>query len=114
MTGIEPRRHSPHELAALCIEDAAREGFTLALTPETPVIPHEDFPWLTERGTWGEIDALSRHWTAIGCTWVNLRFAIEDGRTKIRYEAKPDGQPLPWGGPPSFNGGFDLHRIIRS
>ncbi len=112
MTPGNPRPRSARELAALCVADAAREGYSLELTPETPVVPDEDFLDLVERGTWGGIDAMTAHWTATGCSWVNLRFAIEDGRALIRYEANPSGEPLWWGGPPQFNGGFDLHRVI--
>jgi hypothetical protein len=112
MDTARPRRRSARELAALCVESAESEGYKLELPDETPVVPDELYPDLVERGTWGEIDAMTAHWTAIGCSWVNLRFAIEDGRALIRYEARPDGEPLRWRGPPHFNGGFDLHRII--
>ena len=108
----------PDELAALCIAQAAGQGFALVLRPDTPVIPDERFPFeayrpvLTEAGTWSEIDALARYWGDVGCGWVNLRFSIDDhGRATVRFEAKPDGEPLPGGGIPAFNGGFDGHRL---
>ncbi len=67
-----------------------------------------------EAGSWGDIETLVRHWAAIGCDWVNLRFALDDeGRALVRYEAQPDGEPLePDRRLPSFNGGFDTHRLM--
>ena len=104
----------PSELAAYCVAYAADEGFTLLLRPDTPVIPDERFPFwmyrpvLTERSTWSQIEALARYWGDIGCDWVNLRFAIDDkGDAVVRYEARPDGEPLDDGHIPAFNGGFD-------
>ena len=107
-------RAGPDALAEVCVAQAARDGFTLALTPETPVVPDERHPWLTECGTWGDIEALVRHWTATGCDWVNLRFGLdEEGRALVRYEARPADEPLtPAGRLPAFNGGFDTHRLM--
>lgn len=78
------------------------------------MVPDEYFPQLTERGTWGDIEVLVRHWAATGCAWVNLRFALDDeGRALIRYEARPQGEPLrPAGRLPAFNGGFDTDRLV--
>jgi hypothetical protein len=101
-----------YELADRCVTYAAHEGYALVLLPGTPVVPDEYCPYLTERGTWGELHRLAAQWASIGCRWVNLRFAIEDDRALVRYEAKPDGEPLPPGQAPAFNGGFDIHRII--
>lgn len=53
-------------IANVSIRQAAKDGFVLSLTPETPVFPDERHTWLAERGTWGEIEALVRHWTATG------------------------------------------------
>ena len=98
-------------LAVACVGQAARDGFILTLSAGTPVVPAEPHPWLTERGMWGDLDLMIRHWTEIGCRWVNLRFDIDEaGQAVVRYEAKPDGEPLPRGRLPSFNGGFDSHR----
>jgi hypothetical protein len=95
-------------LATVSVESAARSGFVLTLTPETPVVPDEDHPWLTKRGTWGDLGILIRHWTEIGCDWVNLEFGLdEQGAAVVRYEAKPEGEPLPDGRLPAFNGGFN-------
>jgi len=108
----------PDELAAHCVASAADDGFPLLLRPDTPVIPDERFPFwryrpvLTERSTWSQIEALARYWGDIGCDWVNLRFAIDDkGDAVVRYEAKPDGEPLDDGHIPAFNGGFDGRRL---
>jgi hypothetical protein len=93
------------------VEQAAKDGFILTLTTDTPVVPDEFHAWLTERGTWGDLDPLIRHWAEIGCAWVNLRFDIDPaGRALVRYDAQPDGQPLTDGRVPAFNGGFDSHR----
>jgi hypothetical protein len=98
---------------------AARDGFALVIRPDTPVFPDEKFPFesyhplLTERRTWSEIETLARYWGDVGCGWVNLRFAIDDaGNAVVRYEAKPDGEPLPDGGIPGFNGGFDTRQLV--
>jgi hypothetical protein len=89
-------RVGPARVAASCIAAAARYGFTLAPTPETPVEPEEGHPWLTQRGTWGRMDTMVLYGAAIGCAWVHLRFAIDDQRRAlVRYEAKPAGEPLP-------------------
>jgi hypothetical protein len=103
----------PDELARLCVADAVRDGFDLDLRPYTPVIPDEHFAQLTERTTWAEIEALVRHLSDIGCSWVNLRFAIEeDGSALVRYEANPSGAPNDGGWIPACNGGFDAHRLM--
>lgn len=105
-------RDGPERLAEECVAQAARDGFALVLTRETPVVPDEHHPWLTKRGTWGNVEVLVRHWTAIGCLWVNLRFGLDqNGASLVRYEAKPEYEPLPAGRLPAFNGGFDTHRV---
>lgn len=113
------RGFRPEEFAAVCVRSAAREGFSLVLLPETPVIPDEEFPFdtydpvLAERGTWSEIEDFARHWGDVGCRWVNLRFGIDDdGAAIVRYEAKPDGVALDDRDLPVINGGFDLHRLV--
>ena len=58
-------RAGPERLAESCVAEASRHGFALVLTPETPVVPDEGQPWLTERGTWGNIEVLVRYWTII-------------------------------------------------
>ena len=83
----------------------AQDDIPLVLLPTTPVIPDERHPWLTEHGTWGNLEALVLHWAAIGCEWVNLQFAVEDGAALLRYEANPSGEPLPEGRLPAINGG---------
>lgn len=101
--------------AAVCIESAADYGFTLVIRPDTPVIPDEGHHWLTTRGTWADIDALAREWSALGCSWVNLRFALDDtGTALVRYEARVDDEPEPLGEGrlPWINGGFDVHRLL--
>jgi hypothetical protein len=109
----------PDDLAARCIEHATEHGFALALHPDTPVIPDEGFPFghnapvLTERATWAAIEGLVRRLGDVGCSWVNLRFAMDSGgRAVVRYEAKPDAEPLAHGSIPALNGGFDCHRLI--
>jgi hypothetical protein len=109
----------PDELAADCVEHAATHGFLLVLQSDTPVVPDEAFPFhrydpvLTESTTWSEIQTFVRYLGDVGCGWVNLRFAIEtNGTATVRYEAKPDGQPLPDGGIPACNGGFDCQRLM--
>jgi hypothetical protein len=103
----------PDELAAVCVQQAARDGFALALHPDTPVVPDEFFTWLVERTTWADIEGLVRRLGDVGCAWVNLRFAFQDdGTALVRYEAKPDGEPLPNGGIPACNGGFDTNRLM--
>jgi hypothetical protein len=109
----------PDELAAHCVEHAATHGLALVLQPDTPVVPDETFPFdaydpvLTESTTWSEIETFVRNLGDVGCGWVNLRFAIEaDGSAMVRYEAKPDGEPLPDGGIPGCNGGFDCGRLM--
>jgi hypothetical protein len=68
---------------------------------------------LTERSTWASVESFVRYLGDVGCAWVNLRFAIErDGTAKVRYEAKPDGEPLADGGIPACNGGFDCRRLM--
>jgi hypothetical protein len=84
---------------------AAHDDIPVVLLPDTPVIPDERHPWLTELGTWGNLEALVLHWAAIGCEWVNLQFAVENGVAIVRYEAKPYGEPLPDGRLPAINGG---------
>lgn len=107
------------ELAAACVESAAEEGLALILTPNTPVIPDEDFPFhnctpvLTERTRWGDIEGFMRRLGDVGCSWVNLRFSMtEHGEAVIRYEALPDGEPLPEGRIAVANGGFDGIRRV--
>jgi hypothetical protein len=98
----------PDECAARCVEQAAEDGFALALQPDTPVIPDESHTWLVERTTWADIEGLVRRLGDVGCPWVNLRFALQDdGTALVRYEGKPGGEPLPDGGIPACNGGFD-------
>jgi hypothetical protein len=77
-------------------------------------VPDEGHPWLTDRGTWGNIEALVGRWTAAGYRWVNLRFALdEDGKALVRYEARPKNEELILAGRlPAFNGGFDIHRLV--
>lgn len=108
----------PDELAALCAADARAAGLVLILRPDTPVIPMEDCPFhnytpvLTERTTWADIGSFMRRLGNVGCGWVNLRFSIRvSGAAIVRYEAKPDGAPLPLGGIPGANGGFDGRRV---
>lgn len=102
---------TPDQLAAVCVEQAAEDGFTLELHPDTPVFPDEQFTGLAERTTWAGIETLVRHLGDVGCAWVNLRFALDEtGAALVRYEAKPDGEPLPDGRIPACNGGFDRHR----
>jgi hypothetical protein len=107
----------PDELAASCVMAARAAGLALVVRPETPVIPMEGFPFhrytpvLAERTSWADIEAFVRRLGDIGCGWVNLRFSLaEDGSAVVRYEAKPDGGPLPDGGRPAINGGFDVPR----
>jgi hypothetical protein len=103
----------PEDLAKICVGHAAQEGFVLELKPDTPVVPDEHFPDLGRVGTWGEIELLVRHLGDIGCSWVNLRFALDErGVALVRYEAKPSGEPLSDGGIPACNGGFDCHRLL--
>lgn len=111
----------PAKLAVACVEHAKSHGLELVLRPDTPVIPMEDFPFdrytpvLTGRTTWADIDSFVRRLGDVGCGWVNLRFAIEsDGRAIVRYEAKPAGEPLPDGGIPGSNGGFDCRRYMST
>ncbi len=94
---------------------------SLVLRPDTPVIPDEGFPFdhyapvLAERATWADIEGLVRRLGDVGCGWVNLRFAIDsNGVAVVRYEAKPDGEPLPDGGIPACNGGFDCRQLMSS
>lgn len=105
------------ELVSLCVEQAARDGFALIINDATPVVPAPTFPFelytphLSERGVWADIAALARAWAAVGCRWVNLRFTLDvSGAALVYYEAKPDGEPLPDGRLPVFNGGFDAPR----
>jgi hypothetical protein len=103
----------PDELAAICVMDAEEHGFALELRPETPVVPDERFTWLVECTTWADIEGLVRRLGDVGCAWVNLRFALaDDGTAVVRYEAMPCGEPLPDGGIPACNGGFDCHRLM--
>jgi hypothetical protein len=105
--------YRPDEFAAICVKQATEDGFTLELKPDTPVFPDEQFTWLTERTTWAGIETLVRHLGDVGCRWVNLRFGLDDaGAALVRYEAKPDGEPLPDAGIPACNGGFDSHRLM--
>jgi hypothetical protein len=113
------RGQRPEELAALCVQHAAAHGIPLVLRPDTPVIPDGAFPFdryspsLTEPGTWSDIDRLVRRLGATGCTWVNLWFSVEDdGRAVVRFEAKPDGDPLPGGGIPVCTGSFDCRWLV--
>ena len=85
------------------VESTAQDAIPLVLLPDTPVIPNEWFAYLTERGTWGDIEALVRRWAATGCEWVNLIFAVEDGVAVVRYEARPWDEPLPDGRLPMIN-----------
>lgn len=116
-SGLTPDRADwgPEELAKLCVEHAATEGFVLELKAETPVIPDEHHTWLHDHGTWGEINSLMRRLGDAGCSWVNLRFALDEGgEALVRYEANPPplGEPLPEGRLPACNGGFDCQRLM--
>jgi hypothetical protein len=109
----------PQELALRSVAHAATHAQSLVLRPDTPVIPDEGFPFdtyvpvLSERTTWQDVEAFVRRLGDVGCNWVNLRFTIDgDGAALVRYEAKPDGVPLPDGGIPAINGGFDCHRLM--
>jgi hypothetical protein len=105
-------RAGPERLVAAAVASAAERGFALVLTAKTPVVPNDHHPWLTDIGTWGSIEVLVRRWTEIGCRWVNLQFGLDtDGASLVRYEAKPEYEPLRRGRLPSFNGGgFDAER----
>jgi hypothetical protein len=98
-------RAGPEKEAARIASAFAKDGRHLVLMPDTPIIPdgHEN----TLAGTWGDLDALVRHWAQIGCEWVNLSFSIEpDGRALVRYDANPSDAPLEPGGRwPIFMGG---------
>jgi hypothetical protein len=87
------------------VASTAHDAIPVVLLDDTPVIPDERHPWLTQRGTWGDLETLVLHWAAIGCGWVNLQFAVENGVTLVRYEANPDGEPLPDERLPAINGG---------
>lgn len=44
---------------------------------------------------------------------MNLRFSLdEQGQALVRYEAKPEGEPLPDGRLPMLNGGFDAQPLM--
>ena len=81
---------TPDELAEICVQQAARDGYALSLRPDTPVIPDQLAPWLTERTTWADIEGLRRRLADVGCTWVNLRFSLDPRGAIVRYEARPD------------------------
>ena len=107
------------DMGANAMASAAREGFDLRLRPETPVIPGDEDPpapgdqVMTRSATWFTLGSLIPGWAAVGCSWINLRFGIEeDGSSIIRYEGHPSGHPILAGTTPAFNGGFDLHRLV--
>ena len=105
----------PDEMASFAAAHAAEHGFQLELRSDTPVIVDEHFAGrgLTS-GTWGEIDTLLRDWAEIGCAWVNLRFALDESQAMVRVQANPSDEPLPDGGLPACNGGFDCRRLMSS
>ena len=54
-------------MAEFCVEQAARDGYALALQPDTPVIPHEHFRDLIESTTWAGLEAPVRRLVEGGC-----------------------------------------------
>jgi hypothetical protein len=101
------------ETARYALEHAARDGHDVSLAADSPVVPDEHFPELTWRGTWSAIGELLVLLRESGARWVNLRFGLEpDGPLLIRYEARPEADPLDDPRVPSVTGGFDCHRLM--
>lgn len=103
-----------HALAERVIAQAAAEGVRLRLGPDTPLIPDERLsrafarPVHATGWTWAVVDELMSALRDIGASWVNLRFSLTaEGETIVRFEAKPDGEPLPSGRLPDCRGGLD-------
>lgn len=103
----------PDQMASLAAHHAREHGRVLELRPDTPVVVDAHFAGRgIAAGTWGMIDDLHERWAEIGCSWVNLRFGLEDGEAIVRVEANPSGEPLAGGGLPACNGGFDCHLVL--
>jgi hypothetical protein len=100
-------------LARDCIVHMAEHGWTLALRPETPVVPDMPFGELLGPTTWADVDDLARRLGACEAGWVNLRFGLlNDGSAIVRYEANIDPQVDFGIGYPWCNGGADCHRSM--